>query len=282
MEYNFLSPYVRYAINHTLCFPFEVCSRIIFDYEIIVPQGGVCRFEYDGKVYKCKKGDVIFIRPGHEHRLLGIENSDFIQPHVHFDMIADDLSEKRYICFEKYNNVPETDRCFLSRDVVDIDIPPVFTPENGEYLSVQLLELIEIFSAKGEFWQLLCKEKMLHILYLIFSQFDLSKKEESNKIEMLNIKSYIDGNYSQKITLDFLAQRFLMNKFYIEVNFKKYFGVSVIKYYNNVRIEKACMLLKDGRRVGEAAQRLGFENIYSFSRAFKASLGISPSEYKNR
>ena len=218
MDYNFLSPYVRYAVNHTLYFPFEVCERIIFDYEIILPQGGVCRFEYDGKVYMCKKGDVIFIRPGHEHRLLGVENSDFIQPHVHFDMITDAFSAKRYICFEKYENIPEEERYLLGKDVVDIDIPPVFTPENGEYLSVQLYELIEIFSAKGEFWQLLCKEKMLHILYIIFSQFDSNKKEESNKIEMLNIKSYIDGNYSQRITLDYLAERFLMNKFYIEVN----------------------------------------------------------------
>lgn len=279
MDYNLLSPYVRYAIHHTLVFPFEVCRRIIFDYEIIFMQDGMCRLEYEDKIYICEKGDVIFLRPGHVHRITGINNTNMVQPHVHFDMIADSLSEKRYICFETFDNIPSEDRVLLSCDMADINVPTVFKPQNPDYLKAQLFELIELFSEKGDFYQLLCKEKMLHILYVIFSQFDKGQKNDERKVDMMNIKSYIDGNFSQRITLDFLSERFLINKFYIEVNFKKYFGISPIKYYNNVRYEKACELLKQGKRVGETADKIGFENIYSFSRFFKNISGVSPSEY---
>ena len=96
----------------------------------------------------------------------------------------------------------------------------------------------------------------------------------------MNIKSYIDGNYTQRITLDTLARRFYINKYCIEADFKKQFGITVIKYLSSVRFEKACALLADGLSVGETGEALGFENIYGFSRFFKNYCGRSPSEYR--
>ena len=122
---------------------------------------------------------------------------------------------------------------------------------------------------------------MINLLYLVFSEFDKDKTESENqsKIDMLNIKSYIDGNYAQKITLELLSEQFYVSRFYIEKNFKKYFGIPAIKYYNRVKYENSCRLLCDGKRVGEVAEKLGFDNIFSFSRFFKNISGLSPSEY---
>ena len=283
MDYNMLSPYVRFAQYSILHPPFRLQKRIILDYELIFIDGGGCRLTVGDKVYDCRKNDIIFLRPNIEHIFESAEELDFVQPHVHFDMCADEKSKDVYVCFKTYHELSEHDRGLLRRDIVDFDIPVVFQMENPHYFRMQLLEIIELFEKKDSFYQLLCKEKMLHLLYLLFSAFDKSKETRPTafEIDMLNIKSYIDGNYSQKITLDFLAQRFFVNKYYLEVNFKKHFGISVIKYYNYVRFEKACKLLEKGDTISSVYESLGIENIYAFSRFFKNMCGKSPTQYRS-
>lgn len=284
MNYNVLSPYVRLCMHSTFIRPFIMQTRIIFDYEIIFCDGGYVTFEIDGKRHLVEKNDIIFIRPGVEHRFIEAKKSDFVQPHVHFDMCYDKISEQLYIPYYALEDVPENDRYMIRTDIVDIPIPPIFRLKNPEYFKAQLFELIDLFSQKGPFYQLLVKDKMLHLLYLIFSEFDEGKAFErpSVNLDILNVKNYIDGNYSQKITLDFLSKMFFINKFYLEENFKKQFGVPVIKYYNQVRFESACRFLSDGKSVGRIAEKLGFDNIYAFSRFFKNLSGMSPSQYKKK
>ena len=282
MDYNLLSPYVRFAQYSVIEQPFRVGERIILDYELIFVDGGHCSLTVGGKEYICKKNDVIFLRPNVEHSFKDALGTNFIQPHVHFDMCADSRSKDVYICFKTYNELSPEDRALLREDIVDLDIPTVFSPDNPYYFRTQLLEIIGLFEKKDSFYQLLCKEKMIHLLYLLFSQFDKTRntRPTSQEIDMLNIKSYIDGNCSQKITLDFLAQRFYINKYCLEVNFKKHFGISVIRYCNYVRFEKACRLLEKGESVSAVYQSLGFDNIYAFSRFFKNLCGKSPTLYR--
>lgn len=65
--------------------------------------------------------------------------------------------------------------------------------------------------------------------------------------------------------------------------YKEKYGISPISDLINCRIENAKLLLKYGNMsISEVAEAVGFSSIYYFSRAFKTSEGISPSEYKNR
>lgn len=282
MNYDMLSPYVRLALYSVIEPPFTVGNRIIFDYELILIDGGSCRLMVEGKEYICRKNDVVFLRPNVVHRFEGLPEGSFIQPHVHFDMCADELSDRVYICYKTYDELTREERGLIRRDIVDFDIPPVFTPDDPAYFRAQLLEVIGLFKRKEPFYQLLIKEKMLGLMYLVFSRFDRERRKHAAapKLDMLNIKSYIDGNYTQRITLDTLARRFYINKYCIEADFKKQFGITVIKYLSSVRFEKACALLADGLSVGETGEALGFENIYGFSRFFKNYCGRSPSEYR--
>ena len=282
MNYNLLSPYIRIAMQSTFKQPFIMQTRIIFDYEIIFCDGGYVTFEVGSDRYLVEKNDIIFIRPGIEHRFIEAKHSDFVQPHVHFDMCYDNISEQLYIPYYALEDIPENDRYMIRKDIVDLPIPTMFRLKNPEYFRAQLFELIDLFTQKGPFYQLLVKRKMLDLLYLIFSEFDEGKipvNSQSN-LDILNVKNYIDGNFFQKITLDFLSKMFFINKFYLEENFKKQFGVPVIKYYNQVRFEHACRMLSEEKSVGYIAENLGFNNIYEFSKFFKKTSGLSPTEYK--
>ena len=65
--------------------------------------------------------------------------------------------------------------------------------------------------------------------------------------------------------------------------FSGYMGMPPMRYYARLKTEAAsAMLLSTNLHVGEIADRLGFESQFSFSRAFRRSMGISPTDYRER
>jgi len=283
MNYDLISPYVRRAMHSVFKYPHKLKKRIILDYELIFIESGCCRITVDNTPYECHKNDIIFIRPGVEHIIETVDEKDFSQPHVHFDIKYDEYSEKRYVSFNDLNHLPESDKCLLSEDIVDIDVPTVIKLKNPEYFKAQLFEIIETYNESSNTARLRIKILMTQLLLIIFEYYDKSHAKKPDKnAEMAMIKAYIEANCSQKITLDSLASQFFMSKFNIEINFKKLFGISVIKYYNQCRLRTAEKMIIKGKSVGDISQKLNFDNIYSFSRFFKNATNLSPSEYKKK
>jgi AraC-like DNA-binding protein len=63
--------------------------------------------------------------------------------------------------------------------------------------------------------------------------------------------------------------------------FKSEIGVSPQRYLNNVRLKKAKELLESGMlSVKEIAAEIGFPNVSSFCRSFRACYGTTPREYR--
>lgn len=63
--------------------------------------------------------------------------------------------------------------------------------------------------------------------------------------------------------------------------FKSEVGISPQRYVNNVRLEKAKELLESGMlSVKEIAAEIGYPNVSSFCRSFKACYGTTPGEYR--
>ena len=130
----------------TLLAPFKVNERVIFDYEIILVSGGKCRITLGNTVYLCKKNDVIFIRPGIPHKFECIDNSDFIQPHIHFDVSYTAKSEGRFVSFKTKDAMSEYELTLIHEDSFkNVDIPNVFTPYDIEKFKKIFFEIIEIF-----------------------------------------------------------------------------------------------------------------------------------------
>lgn len=73
-----------------------------------------------------------------------------------------------------------------------------------------------------------------------------------------------------------------MSRDHLRRLFKDHFGASPIRYLIDLRMERAKALLQIGYNVKEVADRVGLPDQYYFSRLFKKTQGISPSEYKER
>jgi AraC-like DNA-binding protein len=62
--------------------------------------------------------------------------------------------------------------------------------------------------------------------------------------------------------------------------FKEQTGTSVIEFYKSLKIEEARKLIREGQyNYTEIAERLGYTSIHYFSRQFKKTTGMTPSEY---
>ena len=93
------------------------------------------------------------------------------------------------------------------------------------------------------------------------------------------VKDYLDANQGLTSNLDDIAKHFNYSKCHLEHRFKDRYGISLIAYRNNKRMQSAKIMLQS-RSVSDVSNKLGFSSIYVFSRAFKNHFGVSPSDYK--
>ena len=95
------------------------------------------------------------------------------------------------------------------------------------------------------------------------------------------IKDYLDKNYATEVTLDSLSSHFFFTKEYLSRLFKKEFGTGIYEYVLKVRMARAKKLLADPKvQIQQIALQLGYNDSNYFSKAFRASEGISPTDYR--
>lgn len=59
-------------------------------------------------------------------------------------------------------------------------------------------------------------------------------------------------------------------------------GTSPLRFLTQLRMREACALLASSSyTLTQVAERVGYENVFAFSTAFRRSLGIAPSDYRS-
>lgn len=276
MNIQEINPYIRLAIHSELLDSFCINRRIILDYELLYVEEGKFLLVYNDKKFLCQKGDLILLCPGIPHSFHSL-NVNLSQPHIHFDLKYDNHSDEIFICFRDYHELTSTERLMIRENAFPhlTDCPILKINDKEAFLQL-FYDIIDSKDNKS----LNCKSKMQHLLSAIISEnapgaFTLPPNDPG--IASL-VKSYIDSNYKQEISLSDLEKQFGYSKFYLEKLFKQEYGVSVINYRNSKRMSAATELLPV-YSVSQTAQILGFSSIYAFSRAFRTAYGVSPTKY---
>jgi AraC-like DNA-binding protein len=92
-------------------------------------------------------------------------------------------------------------------------------------------------------------------------------------------REIMDANPCDRISLDQLAARVGTNRTKLAIGFKQVFGETVQAYWRDRRLALAReMLRSEGLTVTEAASRVGYSEIASFTRAFTSHFGVSPKQ----
>ena len=106
----------------------------------------------------------------------------------------------------------------------------------------------------------------------------LGNKEERT---ISSITRYLQEHLSEEISLSVLAEEFHLNPQYISQLFKSEIGVGFLTYLTNIRLEKAKKLLvSSALSVAEVAQQCGYSDYRVFTKVFKKTEGITPSQFR--
>jgi AraC-like DNA-binding protein len=94
---------------------------------------------------------------------------------------------------------------------------------------------------------------------------------------MLKVRQKLETHFSQAFDLDTLAQMAELSISHFCAQFKQAFGCSAIEYLIQQRMQQAAYLLYDRNlRIQEISQRVGYDDVFHFSKMFKKHHGISP------
>ena len=117
----------------------------------------------------------------------------------------------------------------------------------------------------------------------LFEQKVAADTEPENHEERVitGITRYIQEHLEQEVSLSVLAEEFHLNSQYISQLFKNEIGVGFLAYLTNVRMEKAKkLLISTSLSIAEIADRVGYGDYRVFTKVFKKTEGITPSQYR--
>lgn len=139
------------------------------------------------------------------------------------------------------------------------------------------LEIIDVIKSKEK--NLLEINKMILDLILQANHKFIARKPINHII--YTVIKYIQSNYQNDITLESVSKEVFITPSFLSILFKKLIGENFTVYLNNIRITKACELLKNPyTKIYTIALSVGFKNEKYFSYVFKKVKGVTPSQYR--
>ena len=128
-------------------------------------------------------------------------------------------------------------------------------------------------------------EKILRNLFEIFirslarQMFD--KARPLAPARLLAVRAHLEQHFTEKLRLHDLARQAGWSMPHLCTEFRRFFGVPVIQYVQQLRMNQAAYLLRDhNRRISEIASLVGYPDLYAFSKMFKRCFGSSPRNFR--
>ncbi|MCX7842883.1 MAG: AraC family transcriptional regulator [Clostridia bacterium] len=230
---------------------------------------GSSSYSIEGKLYGVKKGDIIICNPGAVHKKVISEGEEFIEFNAGFTDIA-------------IKNYPDN---YLLKE----GACPVISLEKYQADFMRLCSETMAEQEKREpGYDLVIKSNIMKMIVIVLKETYLREKrqaqsrisfESHEKSSIVStVISFFNDNYMRQISLESISKNMYLSPAYISKVFKEETGDSPINYLISLRLSKAKELLKEGRTtIKEAAEAVGYIDVYHFSKLFKKHYGFPPS-----
>ena len=107
-------------------------------------------------------------------------------------------------------------------------------------------------------------------------------REEAEQVKIIReIHDHLTEHMEQRVTIEELSHRYLINPTTLKTVFKEVYGNSLAAHMKEHRMEKAASLLRETElSVAEIAGQVGYESQSKFTAAFKEQFGQLPTAYR--
>lgn len=94
------------------------------------------------------------------------------------------------------------------------------------------------------------------------------------------ILRYIAAHLEEDLTVERLAKRFYLSRYYLMHRFKAVTGYTIHQYVSQKRLLRAGELIRAGTPVMKAAEQVGFSEYSTFLRAFRNTFHMTPRAFR--
>lgn len=161
--------------------------------------------------------------------------------------------------------------------------PFVMHVKNKSEVSDIFIAAEKAFKTKKQGYVQKCKAELYSLIYILICEYNAKYVPSSSARKILPALEYIHNYYADEcLEIDFLAELCGIKEAYFRRLFTASYGMSPIRYINNLKLLRAKELLSQNEYSAKAvAEMSGFNDYSYFCRYFKKNVGISPGEYKN-
>lgn len=234
---------------------------------------GSGKYRIDDVVYEVSEGDLLIFNPGTMHQALV---GDGEVPTTEF--------------FLGFTDVLIGD---CEKNTIPLPCKGAVYHTKGE-LKQKLFKLCASIEAENALYRqgryFMLKAYLIQMILLIVREqtepvevkTGYSFESVNKKYVVEQIVNYFEDHFSEKISLDQIAENMYLSPFYISKIFKSETGEAPIRHLINIRLDKAKELLEQGwtGSIQEVAAEVGYDDAYHFSKLFKKRYGVSPSQIK--
>jgi AraC-like DNA-binding protein/mannose-6-phosphate isomerase-like protein (cupin superfamily) len=214
-----------------------------FNEFVIILKGSMC-VEMLGKNVYGKSGDILFYHAGVAHKEQSTRGTE---------IICIGWEEKRKIEFPVVTHDASKKICFLAK--------LLFEQDRSSYPYNRLLQ-----------------EKIFEVI-----RIELMKtfESEENHPFIGNLKSFMIDNLDKPLTSENMARYIHMSKPYLWKTYKNLTGRTPIEDLRNIRLETAKnMMVTTGLPIKAISSKVGFTNVYLFTRLFKKYFNLPPGHFR--
>lgn len=237
-------------------------GRVLDEFQLVYISNGHGTFEAeDVKEIKLEAGTVFVLFPNVWHRYHPSPDTGWEEFWVGFKgTYAEYLMQQN--CFKKSS-------------------PFVHIGFNAEVLNV-FIQLIETVKHEGAAYYQLSSCLITQLLGLVYSSAIMTDVPRQNKNKLVHVARYkMHEQINTNLDIEKLASELNVGYTWFRKAFKDAMGVAPGQYHLNIRIEKACKLLRETDLTAtEISYQLGFESEFYFSRIFKKKVGMPPRKFR--
>ena len=231
-------------------------------YELLLFISGDAEYVVEGTTHKVEPYDLLIARPNEMHRIKHLSQT----PYVRFVL---NISDEFFLSY-----CPEYKIFFESDKYAYNKIESEFVKKSGILDSYTRLKKYTCdFTIKNS---PIIPAVITEIMYILCSCGDIYEQTTGCNTLIQNIISYINNNYKNKISLEDIANKNFISKYYMCRLFKEKTGYTLTSYINHKRIINVKDLCKNGISISNAAIESGFGNYSAFYKAYVKEFGAAP------
>ena len=244
--------------------------------KLILLLGGKVSYVVEGVTYFLQPWDVLLVQHNMIHRPV-------IDPSEPYERVVIWLG--REWLRSRSDPGEELDTCFETARQRGFHLLRFGAERRLQYM--QLIQQLEQSLHSGEFGasrmaDTLCQQLLIAVNRDILRDRTAQEQRDSYRVDpkMDEVLHYIAEHLTEALSVDILAGKFYLSRYYLMHRFKAVTGYTVHQYISQKRLLRAGELIRSGVPVMKAAEQAGFSEYSTFLRAFQNTFHMSPREFR--